>query len=408
MAHVADTEFTGTPFNPRTAPLNVLQRWTAWDRYHVVDVYSDVDAELRSIREGVAVIDMSPLAKYDVCGPDAERYVNWVVTRDVSAMEDRQLMYTAWCDQDGKVVSDGMVLRIAAGHFRITGDPCSSWLASQLDGFEVELSDVTHDRGLLSVQGPRSKGVMANLFGPSWEGLRFSRMNAVEIGGRRVELSRQGFTGEHGYELCVDRSDGPAVWDAVLHAAEPDGIRPAGFVAADIARIEAGLVIPGPDYTKGGLSDDERGAAVEVDRANLASPYEIGAGRFVDLDGADFVGRDALVAERKAPPARQMVGLLLDWTAIAALFTDQGLPPVVLPTPDWYPKPVVVDGRPIGRATSLTWSPARRSVAGFGFLEASFCRPGTDVEVEFDVHQRTGHVAATVVELPHLPRRRAE
>jgi aminomethyltransferase len=407
VAHVTQSDFVGTPFNARTAPLNVRQRWTAWDVYHVVDVFSDVTAELRAIREGVAMIDMSPLAKYDVRGSDAERFVNHVVTRDVSKMDDQQVFYTPWCDDAGKVVSDGMVVRIEGRHFRITGDPCARWLARHTGGFDVELLDVTRERGILSIQGPRSRDVLADLVGQGWSDLKFSRMCSIELDGFDVEVIRQGFTGEHGYELCVDRSHGPGLWDAVVRAGAEHGLVAAGFVSSDIARIEAGLVIPGPDYTKGG-ADDDRGAAVEVDDDNTASPYEIGIGRFVDLAAGDFVGRDALVAEHDCGPTRVMVGLLVGWEAIADLFTRQGLPPVVVPTPMWYPCRVVAGGRDIGRATSLAWSPARRSIAGFGFLDVDHAAPGTEVAVVFEVHDLTAPVPAIVVDLPHLARRRAQ
>jgi aminomethyltransferase len=388
------------------APLNVQQRWTAWDRYHVVDVFSDVLTELRAIREGVAMIDMSPLAKYDVRGPDAERFVNRIVTREVSRMEDRQIYYTAWCDDAGKVVSDGMLMRFDAEHFRITGDPCARWLAQQVDQFEVELDDVTHDLGLLSVQGPHSRDVVARLVGPGWTDLAFSRLRALEIDGFEVVVSRQGFTGEHGYELCVDRQHGAALWDALVAAGDDEGLLPAGFVSSDVARIEAGLVIPGPDYTKGGV-DDDRGAAVEVESSHMVSPYEIGIGRFVDLGSGDFIGTEALLDEQARGPARGIVGLVVSWEPIADLYASQGVPPVILPTPSWYPKPVIADGHTIGRATSLAWSPARGRIAGFGLLEISYCRPGVEVMVLFDAHELTAPVPATVVELPHVARRRA-
>jgi aminomethyltransferase len=406
VAHVGVTGFTGTPFNARTAPLNVLQRWTAWDVYHVVDVFTDVAEELRSIRERAAMIDMSPLAKYEVRGADAERFVDHVVTRDVTTMVDGQVFYTPWCDDAGRIVSDGMVFRIDRSRFRITGDPSERWLRRHVDPFDVELVDITHDRGILAVQGPRSQEVVARLLAPRWEPMRFSRTRSFELDGFEVEVSRQGFTGEHGYELCVEREHGPALWDAVVDAGAGHGLLPAGFVASDIARIEAGLVIPGPDYTKGGL-DDDRGAAVEVQAQNTVTPYEIGIGRLVDLDGAPFLGRGALAAERDRGPATRMVGLLVDWQPIADLFTGQGLPPVVVPTPMWYPCRVQVGGRDAGRATSLAWSPARRSIAGFGFLAVEYSRPGTEVTVVFDVAGTSGPVRAVVVDLPHLARRRA-
>jgi glycine cleavage system aminomethyltransferase T len=151
------------------------------------------------------------------------------------------------------------------------------------------------------------------------------------------------------------------------------------------------LVIPGPDYTKGGI-DDDRGAAVEVDADHTASPYELGIGRFVDLDVGEFIGRDALVAEHARPPSRSMVGLSVDWEAIADLYVRQGLPPVVVPTPMWYPSRVVADG----------------SIAVIGFLDDGHCRPGTEVGVVFEIHDVTAPVPAAVVDLPHLPRQRAK
>jgi aminomethyltransferase len=236
--------------------------------------------------------------------------------------------------------------------------------------------------------------------------MQFSRTRRIELDGFEVEVSRQGFTGEHGYELCIECEHGAELWDAVVEAGSGQGVLPAGFVASDVARIEAGLVIPGPDYTKGGV-DDERGAAVDVEDRNTVTPYELGIGRFVDLGTGPFLGQEALAAERDRGPARRMVGLVVDWEPIAELFTRQGLPPVVVPTPMWYPCRVVVDGHDVGRATSLAWSPARGSIAGFGFLAPEHCRPGTEVAVMFDVADASGPVRAVVVELPHLPRRRA-
>lgn len=406
MTHVVDSHFAGTAFNNRTAPLNVLQRWTAWDVYHVVDVFTDVAHELTAIRERAAMVDMSPLAKYDVRGPDAERFVDFVVTRDTTAMQDGQVIYTPWCDDDGHVVSDGMVFRIDRDHFRITGDPSWRWLIRHVDRFDVELADITHDRGLLAVQGPASRQIVARLFGSAWQPMQFSRTRRVELDGFEVEVSRQGFTGEHGYELCVERDHGTALWDAVVDAGAEHGLVPAGFVASDVARIEAGLVIPGPDYTKGGV-DDDRGAAVEVDGRYTVTPYELGIGRFVDLDGGPFLGREALAAELEQGAATRMVGLTVDWRPIADLFVGQGLPPVVIPTPMWYPSQVEVDGRTVGRATSLAWSPARASIAGFGFLPIEHSATGTEVAVRFQIADSSGLAPARVVDLPHLRRRRA-
>lgn len=407
MAHVEDTDFIGTPFNSRVAPLNINQRWTAWDIYHVVDVYSDVDTELKAIRTAAALIDMSPLAKYDISGPDAEKFTNYLITRDASKMEVNQIFYTPWCDHEGKIVSDGMVFRMREDVFRITGDPSYSWIMKNTDGFDVDIKDVTHERGILSLQGPKSREVLEAATSEDWSEFKFSRIRFVNIGGVDVEVARQGFTGEHGYELCVAKGDGAPLWDAIIAAGEKYGIQPAGFISADISRMEAGLIIPGPDYTKGG-ADDERGAAVEVVAENKSSPYEVRIGQFVDLDKEDFLGKSALIKEKENGVTRGMVGLLIDWQEIAELYTKQGLPPVVVANPMWYPSTVKKDDKKIGRATSIAWSPAAQSIVGFGFLEKEYCEPGIEVTVEFTIKNETGLVNAKVVKLPFLELQRTK
>lgn len=406
--HVSDAFFTGTPFSDRTTRLNYIhQRFVAWDIYHVVDVFTDVQEELRAIREAVGVIEMSPLAKYDFVGPDAERYVNYLITRDARKIQVGQIFWAAWCDHDGKIISDGMVFRLADNHFRITGDPSYVWFQQNKEGFDVEITDITHDRGILSLQGPKSLEVMEAVTGEDWSEFKFSRVRMARIGGVDVEVARQGFTGEHGYELCVAKEDAIPMWDAVLEAGKEFGIKPCGLETEGLARMEAGLIIPGPDYTKGGPADD-RGAAVKVEKENTVSPFECRMGKFVDFDKGDFLGRTALLEEKEKGSKQDMVGLLIDWTGIAELFVKQDLPPVVMSKASWVPLPVFESGRKIGRATSAAYSPAAKSVAAFGFLEKNFCTPGTKVSVEFEVNELKGLVDAEVVQLPFLELKRAK
>ena len=402
-----NVSFMGTPFNSRTEPLNLFVRWIAWDIYHVVDVFSGLDDELKAIREEVAVIDMSPLSKFDISGPDAERFTNYVITRDASKMEVNQVIYTPWCDHHGKVVSDGMVFRMDEDRFRITGDPSHGWLKQNAGGFDITIQEVTHERGILSLQGPKSREVLEAATAEDWSDFKFSRIRVVKIGGVEVEVARQGFTGEHGYELCVAKEDSVALWDAIMEAGKAFGIKPAGYLALDTARIEAGLVIPGPDFTNGGAETDAIGAPIEVDAENMASPFELGAGRFVDLGGDDFLGKTALLKEKETGVRRNRTGLHIEWQGIADLYTGQGLAPVVVPTPIWYPLTVMKDDRKIGRATSIAWSPTIQTVIAFGHLEKEYCEPGTDVTVEFYVKDKAGRVNAKVVNLPFIDLQRA-
>ena len=271
MLAIQSTDFFGTPFNVRTAPLNINQRWVAWDKYHTVDVFKGFDLEYRAIRKGAATIDMSPLGKYDIAGPDAERFVDYLVTRDVTKQQIGQICYSPWCNEKGKTVGDGMIFRLEQDKFRLSADPQYHWLNEHARGFDVEVTDISDDYGILALQGPKSQLVLTAATAEDWSDFAFSRIRHIEIDGVAVAIMRQGFTGEHGYELWVRSEHAVTVWDAVYKNARQFDLQPAGFHAHDVARMEAGLVIVGPDYTGAGI-DSDRGAAIEVDRRDQRSP----------------------------------------------------------------------------------------------------------------------------------------
>lgn len=404
--HVQATDFVGTPFNVRTAPLNFNQRWVAWDKYHIVDTFNGFDMEYHAIRNTAATIDMSPLGKYDITGPEAERFLDYLVARDMTGQQVGQIYYSPWCNENGKIVGDGMIFRLEKDKFRISTDPQYHWLNQHARGFDIEIIDISHDYGILALQGPKSRLVLEASTGEGWSDFAFSRIRPVEIDGVAVAVMRQGFTGEHGYELWVKAADAVVVWDAIYKYAERFGLQPAGFHAHDVARMEAGLIIVGPDYTGAG-TDLERGAAIEVDRQDERSPYEMGLGSFVHLDKAEFIGKEALRQEKETGITRKMRGLLIDWQGISGLYTKQGLPPVVVPVPVWYPLNIIRDHKNVGRATSIAWSPAANSIAGFAFIDSEYSDPGTEVSVQFEIGHETGLVNATVARLPFIDIKRA-
>ncbi len=404
--HVESSDFTGTPFNARTAPLNVNQRWVAWDKFHLVDSFSGFADEYRAIREDAVTIDMSPLGKYDISGPDAEKFLDHLVTRDMTTQAVGQIYYSPWCNEQGKIVGDGMIFRLAEDLFRISTDPQYHWFSQQAQGFDVEIIDISNDYGILALQGPKSQQVLEAATNEDWSDFGFSRLRHIELNGVPVDIMRQGFTGEHGYELWMREKDCVAVWDALYEKEDQFALRPAGFHAHDVARMEAGLIIVGPDYTGAG-TDAERGAAIEVDRQDERSPYETRLGSFVHLDKKNFIGKEALQTEKQNGAKKLMRGLLVDWQGIAALYTKQGLPPVVVPAPIWYPLNITIDGSNIGRASSIAWSPAAKSIAGFAFVEAEYAQDGTSVAVEFHVDDTSALVEAKIATLPFINIRRA-
>ncbi|RUY31389.1 aminomethyl transferase family protein, partial [Mesorhizobium sp. M7A.F.Ca.CA.001.13.2.1] len=330
-AHVA---FRGTPFVERTAPLNQNALWMRWDRNMVVDCYSDMVEELAAIRNRVAMGDMSPLSKYVIAGPDAERMMDALIPRDIKKLQVGQIYYAPWCDENGHVVGDGLVFRMDETTFRVSADPGLSWWKQHAEGLDVRVTDISDSYGILTLQGPRSREVLEAVT-KSVQELPFSRLAIVTIAGRRVEILRQGFTGEHGYELWVKADDGAAVWDAVEAAGKPFGILPAGAWALDIARLEAGLLIVGYDYTSAG--PDHGGAGIQAAGKYRASPFDLGLGRLVDFRKADFIGKAALQRMSNTGDHRQLVGLDIDWSQALDGKGLESNAPGNLRRVQWYP-----------------------------------------------------------------------
>ena len=393
----------GTAFHPRTAALNRKMQWREWSGYFASSVYADAhDIEYNAIREAAALIDVSPLYKYLVSGPDAERLVDRVITRDATRLQVGAVYYTPWCDENGKVVDDGTVHRLDDRLYRWTAaDPQLRWLRQNSAGLDVTIDEETDATAVLALQGPLSRDVLEAATGESFADLRYFRRRASRIGGVAVDVSRTGYTGDLGYEVWIPTGSAVAVWDALVTAGPAYGLRPAGMLALDVVRLEAGLVMLEVDYTS---------ARHAMNPEQNYSPGEIGLGRLVDFKKGDFVGRLALEREAKAGgPPRRLVGLQLDWYDIEGLYDAQGLPPAISPVVDRSRVPVFDGNRQVGRATSHGWSPILKQAIALASVPPQHEAIGTRLAVEWTVEGRRGRVGATVVELPFLdlPRKRS-
>ena len=400
----------GTPFHSRTARNSATPWYFNWDLHHVVDVYDDFHTELGAIRESVAMGDMSPLCKCRIEGPDAARLVDHLVPRSTENLRVGSIQYTPWCNDDGKVVSDGLIFRLDEESYRFTGDPTTEWFLSKAEGFDVEIRDETDDYGILMVQGPRSRDVVNAATGTDWADLDFSRAAWTSVGGIDIQLARQGFTGELGYELFIPANDAAHVWDVMVEAGQPFGIQLCGEWAIDVARVEAGLLIPGPDYANAGPDRTGSHTPSASDPTCESSPYEIGMGSFVDLSKESFVGKEALVAEHQnGGPSRTLSGLDIDWRWIVNAYLEADTAPNVSPRGDWVTKSVKSGDREVGRASSVTWSPTVSRLIAFGHLETACSDPGTEVTVDWEIAgtNKTVQAPATVTVLPFLGLRRA-
>jgi aminomethyltransferase len=393
----------GTAFHSRTEPLNRKKQWREWSGFFASSAYADQhDIEYNAIREAAALIDVSPLFKYEVSGPDATRLVDRVITRDATRLAVGQVYYTPWCDEAGKVVDDGTIHRLALERYRWTAaDPQLRWLRQNAAGLDVAIEETTDRVAALALQGPRSRDVLEAATGESFDDLRYFRCRPASVAKITLDVSRTGYTGDLGYELWVDADEAVGLWDAVIDAGRPFGIRPVGMLALDVARLEAGLILLEVDYTSARH-------AMNADQAY--SPAEIGLGRLVDLGKASFVGKRALEAEARAGgPARRLVGLEIEWAGIEALHAAQDLPPAVPAAVSRTPVPVYDLGRrQIGRATSTGWSPILKTAIALASVPPSHASAGSRLTMEWSVEGRRGRVNARVVALPFLdlPRKR--
>ena len=387
----------GTAFFERQRELNTKLSWGDWSGYHAAAVFADfVDIEYNAVREAAAVIDVTPLYKYEVSGADAALLLDRVVTRDISAMAVNQVIYTPWCDEEGKVIDDGTVTRLEHDRFRVTAaDPSYRWFAMNATGLDVEIDDTSEATAGLALQGRLSRHVLERATGQDWFDLRYFRRRPATIAGVDLDVTRTGYTGDLGYELWIPVREALAVWDRLFEVGADYGIRPAGIQALDICRLEASLILIEAEYTSA-----RHAFAPEL----KYSPFEIGLGRLVKFDkAAEFTGKRALLAERDAGgPERRLVGLELDWSAIEAMYARHDLAPEISPLVQRAPVPVHREGIQVGRATSVGWGPTIKKMVGFGSVDKGLTKLGTRLSVEWTVEGERGKVGASVVPMPFL------
>jgi aminomethyltransferase len=394
----------GTALHGRTAALNRKQNWREWSGYLAASAYADsARVEYNAIRQQAALIDVSPLYKYRVSGPDAVRLIDRVITRDATKIKPGQVIYTCWCNEAGKVLDDGTIARLDDDSFRWTSaEPHLRWFGLNARGLDVTVDDMSEETAAIALQGPLARDVLQALTDADWSNLSYYRRRQAKSGRLAFDVSRTGYTGDLGYELWVKAAQGVALWDRLVEVGRPFGITAAGMLALDMSRLEAGLILIEVDYTsaKHALVHDQS-----------YSPFEIGLGRLVNLDKpTDFVGRRALAAETEAGgPERRLVGLDIDWEGIERLYEAQDLPIWVSPVTWRAHVPVYAGGRQVGRATSGTFSPTLKKHIALASVEAAFEPAGSLVQLEWTVEGRRGRVAAKVAPLPFFdpPRKTA-
>jgi aminomethyltransferase len=392
----------GSAFHERTLPLCESLNYREWAGYYTVSVFeTHHEHEYNAIRNAAALIDVSPLFKYLVTGRDATKLVDRLVTRDVARLGVGQVMYTPWCDEQGKVIDDGTVSRLAENHYRWTAaDPSLRWFVQNASGLDVVVEDISERVAALAVQGPTSAALIQRAADADIAALKYFGVTTGRIDNVQVDISRTGYTGDLGYEIWMPWEEATRVWDALMAVGGAFDLRPAGMIALDIARIEAALLLIDVDYF---------GSRKALIPSQQYSPFELGLGRLVKFDKGPFVGRAALEHEQAKGVRRQIVGLEVDWLEVEALFEKMGLPPQVPSTASRVAVPVYQHEAQVGKATSTTWSPVLKKLIALATVDSEAASIGEKLKIEVTVEAVRHQVAATVVKTPFFnpPRKTA-
>jgi aminomethyltransferase len=390
----------GTAFHEKTLALCESLNYREWAGYYTVSAYeTHHEHEYNAIRNASALIDITPLYKYRISGRDATRLVDRVITRNVQKVKVGQVIYTTWCDEKGKVIDDGTVSRLEENTYRWTAaDPNFRWLHQNALGLDVSIEDISEKLAALALQGPTSGRLLKSIAEASLADLKYFHVTTGRIAGVPVEISRTGYTGDLGYEIWMAWDKAKQVWDALMQGGRAFDIHPAGMLALDVARIEAGLLLIEVDF------NSSKKAIIESQKY---SPFELGLGRLVNLDKGRFVGQEALAAEQKRGHAREIVGLEIDWNGIERVYERAGLPPVMPAAASRVAVPVYKRGTQTGKATSTTWSPSLKRLIALATIARENSRLDSELEMEITVEAVRHRVPAKVVRTPFFnPKRK--
>jgi len=391
-----------TPFHPRTSKLVEPYNWSLWQNWLLPDMYApDHTQEYLAIRTACGVFDISPIPKYHIHGPDAERFLNRIVTQNVARLATGRVVYTPWCDDAGKIIDDGMILRLQDDFFRLTtGDPMLYWLEDNAVALDLTIEDVTETLGVLALQGPYSRDILKSLSDDDFDSLRYFALTKTKLAGIPVEVSRTGYTGDLGYEIWVEPQHAVKLWDVLFEAGAAYQLVPFGDYALEMARIEAGLLLGNADFYS---------AQKAVYEFEKSSPLELGLGWTVKLKKPYFIGQNALKQEKARGPQWVTMGLEIDLESLASIFAEFGMP-LYLPTEAWMEHvPLYSAGRHIGKATSGTWSPVLKKYIAIARLKSRYAKPGTQIDFEVTIDAQHRQAKATVVKMPFFdpPRKRS-
>jgi aminomethyltransferase len=295
-----------SPFHDRIEQQSQIKSWSSWNGYQTARVFDSLSAEYFAVRSSCSVMDLTPMEKYSITGPDALKFLNRLVTRDISKIKPGRVTYVVWCNDDGKVLDDGTIFHLQQGEYRL----CSQhhqldWLLISSLGMDVTITEETHEVAALSVQGPTAYSVLTAAGFAGLDTLKPFGILHTTFNGTDVTVSRTGYTGDLGYELWVDPANALLMWDCVFSVKQRGlyDIRCIGLEALEMVRIEAGFIMPGDDFNT---------AETTIRAGHDRSPFEVGLGWVVNFDKGHFTGKQALLKEQALPIQRRLVKMSVE------------------------------------------------------------------------------------------------
>jgi len=351
------TKVFRSPFYSRQEPLNHLKEWGRWADYLSPRAYTCSAMEYFACRNACTVFDLTPMSKYRISGKDALPYLNRLVTREVSKIKPNRVGYCIWCTDEGQAIDDGTIFHLDEDSYRL----CSQerhldWLLTNTIGFDVLVTDETHEVAALALQGPTSCATLRKMGLEGIENMKMFDIMQFAFEGSQLTVSRTGFTGDLGYELWIDPRHAEVLWDRLFEAGQLHGIQAMGDEALQMLRVEAGFIQCHHDFMP---------AHATVRNGHTRSPFELGLGWLVDFNKPVFNGRKALLAQKKNGHRYQLVKLDIDGNKTACdsyVFTK--------------------NKKQIGTVTSATWSPSAKASIALATLETPHGKPGEELLVE--------------------------
>ncbi|MBU5675799.1 glycine cleavage system aminomethyltransferase GcvT [Alkaliphilus sp. MSJ-5] len=320
--------------------------------------FEGLTAEHEAVRTAAGIFDVSHMGEIEVKGNQAEDFVQYLVTNDISVLEDNQILYTFMCYPDGGVVDDLLVYKFNNNHYYLVvnasnADKDYEWMKQNLGKYDAEIINISDDVSEIAIQGPKAQEILQELTDTDLSEIKFFYLKRdVNINGANCLVSRTGYTGEDGFEIYLDHKDADSLWEKLMEVGKDKGLRPAGLGARDTLRFEVALPLYGNE-----ISQD-------------ISPLEAGLGFFVKLNKTDFIGKDALVKQKEEGLKRKLVGFEMK---------ENGVPR--------HGYEVMADGKVIGFVTTGYNSPSLKKNIGFALVDAEYAALGTPIEIK--VRKRT-------------------